>query len=138
MGATKCELYTEELVRLADLLKATAHPARLKALLIIARETDNDVTAAEIQKEIKLSQSTISQHLKQLRDVGLVKNKMVLKNNKACLSYRIDREAVEQVEKLIHYLFEKTDLKYDDRFETVQSFFSKLHKITNWNQCFES
>lgn len=138
MGATKHEIYTDELVRLADLLKATGHPARLKALLVIAREADGDVTATEIQKEITLAQSTVSQHLKQLRDVGLVKTKMVVRNNKACLSYRIDREAIEQIEKLLTYLYEKTDLKYDDKFETFQSFFSKLNKITNWNQCFES
>lgn len=138
MGATKHEIYTDELVRLADLLKATGHPARLKALLVIAREADGDVTATEIQKEITLAQSTVSQHLKQLRDVGLVKTKMIVRNNKACLSYRIDREAIEQIEKLLTYLYEKTDLKYDDKFETFQSFFSKLNKITNWNQCFES
>lgn len=138
MGATKHEIYTDELVRLADLLKATGHPVRLKALLVIAREADGDVTATEIQKEITLAQSTVSQHLKQLRDVGLVKTKMIVRNNKACLSYRIDREAIEQIEKLLTYLYEKTDLKYDDKFETFQSFFSKLNKITNWNQCFES
>lgn len=138
MGAIKHEIYTDELVRLADLLKATGHPARLKALLVIAREADGDVTATEIQKEITLAQSTVSQHLKQLRDVGLVKTKMIVRNNKACLSYRIDREAIEQIEKLLTYLYEKTDLKYDDKFETFQSFFSKLNKITNWNQCFES
>lgn len=138
MGATKHEIYTDELVRLADLLKATGHPARLKALLVIAREADGDVTATEIQKEITLAQSTVSQHLKQLRDVGLVKTKMIVRNNKTCLSYRIDREAIEQIEKLLTYLYEKTDLKYDDKFETFQSFFSKLNKITNWNQCFES
>jgi DNA-binding transcriptional ArsR family regulator len=138
MGATKYEIYTDELINMANMLKAMAHPARLKALLIIANETDEDITAKDILKGINLSQSTISAHLKQLSDVGLVKTRIGIKNNKSCLCYRIHKPALEQVEKLLHHLFSKTDLKTDDSYQSLREFYSKLRMITNWNQCFDS
>lgn len=138
MGATKYEIYTDELINMADMLKAMAHPARLKALIIIANETNEDITAKDILKEIKLSQSTISAHLKQLSDAGLVKTKIETKNNKSCLCYRVNKPALEHVEKLLNHLFSKTDLKMDDSYEPIRSFYSKLRVITNWNQCFDS
>lgn len=72
MGATKYEFYTDELINTTELVKAIAHPARLKALLIIANETDRDVTSKDISEEIGLSQSTLSVHLKKLSDSGLI------------------------------------------------------------------
>ncbi len=138
MGATKYEIYTEELIRLSELAKAISHPARLKSLLIIANETNEDVTIKEIMKEIDLSQSTISQHLKVLRDTGLVMTRLIIRNNKSQQIYRINRAAIEQINKLLNHLFDKVDLKQDDRFNAVKSFYTKLYEITNWNQCFSS
>lgn len=138
MGATKYEIYTDELINMSEMLKAMAHPARLKALLIIANEANEDITAKDILREIKLSQSTISVHLKQLSNAGLVKTRIETKSNKSCLCYRINKPALEQVEKLLNHLFSKADLKADDSYESYKKFYSKLRMITNWNQCFDS
>ncbi len=138
MGATKYEIYNEEIVHSADLLKALGHPARLKALLLIANETDRDITAKEIAREIKLSQSTLSVHLKQLRDTGLVKTSMVIKNNKSSLSYQLDKAALKQLMLLLEHLTRKSELKQDDRFESLQQFYSKFKVLINWNQSFDS
>lgn len=138
MGATKFEIYTEELIRLSELAKAISHPARLKAVLIIANETDEDVTLKDIMEEIDLAQSTLSQHLKVLRDAGLVMTKLIVENNTSKQIYRINKLALEQINKLLNYLSDRIDLKQDDQFNAVKSFYSRLYEITNWNQCFNS
>ncbi|MBC9813297.1 helix-turn-helix transcriptional regulator [Crocinitomicaceae bacterium CZZ-1] len=138
MGATKFEIYTEELIRLSELAKAISHPARLKAVLIIANETDEDVTLKDIMEEIDLAQSTLSQHLKVLRDAGLVMTKLIVENNTSKQIYRINKLALEQINKLLNHLSDRIDLKQDDRFNAVKSFYSRLYEITNWNQCFNS
>lgn len=138
MGLSKNEIYPEDLVKIAELLKATSHPARLKALLIIANSTDEDVTATDIKNEIKLSQASISQHLKQLRDVGLLKTRVIVKDKKNYLGYVIDRKALSQIEKTLNHLIKNTDLKYDETILLTHRYFSKLQEITNWDQCFET
>ncbi|MBX2948932.1 MAG: helix-turn-helix transcriptional regulator [Crocinitomicaceae bacterium] len=138
MGATKFEIYTEELIRLSELAKAISHPARLKAVLIIANEIDEDVTLKDIMEEIDLAQSTLSQHLKVLRDAGLVMTKLIVENNTSKQIYRINKLALEQINKLLNHLSDRIDLKQDDRFNAVKSFYSRLYEITNWNQCFNS
>lgn len=117
MGATKFEIYTEELIRLSELAKAISHPARLKAVLIIANETDEDVTLKDIMEEIDLAQSTLSQHLKVLRDAGLVMTKLIVENNTSKQIYRINKLALEQINKLLNHLSDRIDLKQDDRFK---------------------
>ena len=56
--------------QLADLAKAIGHPARIRILrLLIAQDT---CVAGAIVDRLPLSQSTVSQHLKVLREAGLV------------------------------------------------------------------
>lgn len=138
MGATKNEIYREDVVKMAELLKAIAHPARLKAVLLIANNTNEDMTAKAIQKEIPLAQSTIAQHLKQLRDVGLVETQLRTMDKSSHLYYRINIKALNQVKKLIELLIKKSNIKQDDNVEIFRNFYSKLQSITNWNQSFES
>lgn len=138
MGATKNEIHSKELIEMAEMLKAIAHPARLKALFLIANETDSEVTTQDILKQIKLSQSTMSRHLKQLSDSGLVKTKLIARADKSCLCYRINKPAFDQFQKMLNYLDEKIGLKIDDKFEYSHLFYSKFHAIENWNRCFSS
>lgn len=136
MGATKFEIYSEDIIQLTELFKAMGHPARLKALLLTANETDYDISATEIQNKIDLSQSTISQHLKQLRDVGLVKTKIIERKNKSCLVYRINDDALKYVEKIITYLEKKANIKSHNQFDSTSMFFTKFRKVSYSNQYF--
>ncbi len=61
-------LETDE--ELAVLAKAIAHPVRVRILRILAHE--NAYICGNITKNIPLAQSTISQHLKVLKDAGLI------------------------------------------------------------------
>lgn len=138
MGATKYEFYTDELINTAELIKSIAHPARLKAVLIIANETDKDVTSKEISKEIGLSQSTLSVHLKKLSDIGLIKSCVTTIDNKSHVCYRINRPALDHLMELLKHLFTKTDIKNDDRYESFKSFYTKLKSTVGWNRCFDA
>lgn len=74
MGLTKADLFTAEQNRLADLFRAIAHPARIAILEYLLQV--QGCVCGDIVHAIPLSQSTVSQHLKELKNVGLVKGEV--------------------------------------------------------------
>jgi predicted transcriptional regulator len=70
MGVTKSEIFTEEQNKLAQLLKALAHPARIAILQEIIKS--NTCICGDLVNEFGLAQATISQHLKELKNAGLI------------------------------------------------------------------
>src|SRR3569833_2106587 len=70
MGLTKTEIFTAEQNRLAMMLKALAHPARI-AIVEYLIQTKACVCGSLVE-ELGLAQSTISQHLKELKNAGLI------------------------------------------------------------------
>ena len=70
MGLTKTEIFTDEQNRLAVMLKALAHPARIAILQQII--TANACICGDLSIELGLAQATISQHLKELKTAGLI------------------------------------------------------------------
>lgn len=70
MGATKSEIFTEEQNKLAVQLKAIAHPARIAILQELIKA--NACICGDLVNELGLAQATISQHLKELKNAGLI------------------------------------------------------------------
>jgi predicted transcriptional regulator len=70
MGLTRTEIFTEEQNRLATMLKALAHPARIAILQQII--SANACICGELVDELGLAQATISQHLKELKTAGII------------------------------------------------------------------
>jgi predicted transcriptional regulator len=70
MGLTKTEIFTAEQNRLATMLKAMAHPARIAILQYIINA--NACICGDLVDELGLAQATISQHLKELKNAGLI------------------------------------------------------------------
>ncbi|WP_207531849.1 ArsR/SmtB family transcription factor [Desertivirga arenae] len=70
MGITKTEIFSEEQNKLAVLLKAIAHPARIAILQEIIKA--NACICGDLVNELGLAQATISQHLKELKNAGLI------------------------------------------------------------------
>lgn len=70
MGVTKTEIFTEKQNRLASLLKAIAHPARVAILQHLIKA--NACICGDLVDELGLAQSTISQHLKELKSAGII------------------------------------------------------------------
>ncbi|MFL5787272.1 MAG: ArsR/SmtB family transcription factor [Flavisolibacter sp.] len=70
MGITKSHEFTTKENKLAKYAKALAHPARIAILQFLARK--QSCMCGDIVEELPLSQSTVSQHLKELKDAGLI------------------------------------------------------------------
>lgn len=70
MGLTKTEIFTAEQNQLAQLLKAMAHPARIAILQRILMS--NTCICGDLVEELGLAQATISQHLKELKNAGII------------------------------------------------------------------
>ena len=70
MVQSKTELFETGLTEKANLFKALAHPARLKILQFLA-ETKTCITG-DISDELPLGRTTVNQHLKELKNIGLI------------------------------------------------------------------
>ncbi len=99
MGATKTEHFTSKQNELALLTKALGHPARI-AILEFLVNVDNCI-CGDIVNEIPLAQPTVSQHLKELKNAGLIKGN--IEGNAIC--YCINEKAFE---KIINYFLNIT------------------------------
>ena len=70
MGLTKTEKFTTEQNRLATMLKALAHPARIAILQQLIQT--NACVCGSLVDELGLAPATISQHLKELKNAGII------------------------------------------------------------------
>ena len=70
MGLTKTDLFTKQQNDLASMAKAIAHPARIAILQHLAKK--NSCVCGDIVEEIGLAQATTSQHLKELKNAGII------------------------------------------------------------------
>lgn len=71
MGITKLEEFTIKDNKIAKYAKALAHPARVAILQLLLKK--QSCICGDIVDELPLSQSTVSQHLKELKESGLIK-----------------------------------------------------------------
>lgn len=71
MGLTKTEIFTTEQNTIAQMAKALGHPARIAILQHLIKI--NSCICGDLVDEIGLAQPTISQHLKELKNAGLIK-----------------------------------------------------------------
>lgn len=71
MGITKTEIFTEQQNEIATFAKAFGHPARVDILQHLFKI--NACICGDLVEEIGLAQPTISQHLKELKNLGLIK-----------------------------------------------------------------
>ncbi|MGM0945266.1 MAG: ArsR/SmtB family transcription factor [Bacteroidota bacterium] len=70
MGVTKSDLFTEAQNEIAQLAKAFAHPARVAIIQYMLRS--NACINGDLVQELGLAQATISQHLRELKDLGII------------------------------------------------------------------
>ena len=100
MGLSKTEEFTVRDNRLATYAKALAHPARIAILqLLIKKQT---CICGDLVDELPLSQSTVSQHLKELKAAGLIKGD--IEGAKTC--YCIDEKEWEHAKSYLVNLFQ--------------------------------
>ena len=70
MGITKSEIFTDEQNTIASYAKVLGHPARVAILQYLMQL--NSCVCGDLVNEIGLAQPTISQHLKELKNMGLI------------------------------------------------------------------
>lgn len=86
MGLTKSEIFTEEQNAIAQIAKVLGHPARIAILQHLIKS--KSCICGDLVEEIGLAQPTISQHLKELKRVKLIKGNIT--GTSVC--YCIDEE----------------------------------------------
>jgi DNA-binding transcriptional ArsR family regulator len=99
MGATRADEFTVKDNRIARYAKALAHPARVAILRILAKR--QACVCGDIVEELPLSQSTVSQHLKELKEAGLIKGD--IEGARVC--YCIDEKEWENAQKVMLSFF---------------------------------
>lgn len=102
MGHTKRMAHTLEQNQLAEIFKAFGHPARIAILQYISTQPDSICT--EMVEEIDLAQSTISQHLTELRKTGIIEGKPYGKK----MYYRINIDKLYEVKQVLNQFFNVT------------------------------
>ena len=104
MGANKNHAFAEEENTIAKYAKAISHPARVMILNLLIKK--QACVCGDIVDEIPLSQSTVSQHLKELKAAGLIKGD--IEGTSVC--YCIDAVALEKAKTILNNLFESPAL----------------------------
>ena len=99
MTASKTEPFTADDLALAGWAKALGHPARLAILRTLAeRQT---CLCGEIVDEVPLAQSTVSQHLKALKEAGLIEG--TIDGPRSC--YCLNASALRRLHEALGGLF---------------------------------
>ena len=101
MGATKTELFTKKQNELAAMAKALAHPARIAILQKLVKA--NACICGDLVDELGLAQATISQHLKELKQAGLIQGN--IEGTTVC--YCINPKVWEQYKELFVSFFKE-------------------------------
>jgi DNA-binding transcriptional ArsR family regulator len=101
MGITKSGLFKKRQNRIAALAKAFDHPARVAILEYLL--ANNTCITNDLVNELPLSQSTISQHLKELKQTGIIKGEV----DGPKLNYCIDEEVWEEAKDILIDFFSK-------------------------------
>ena len=108
MVIAKTELFDEALQIKASLFKALAHPARLQILHFLA-ETKTCISG-DISDELPLSRTTVNQHLKELKEVGLIKGHV----EGVKMNYCLDYQKVNEMKKLLGSFLDEFELLDDN------------------------
>lgn len=95
MGLAKTEIFTEKENRIAQYAKAFGHPARVAILQYLFKL--NTCVCGDLVDEIGLAQPTISQHLKELKKIGLIKGNV--EGTSVC--YCIDEDEWKQMKSVM-------------------------------------
>ncbi len=105
MGITKSELFKKRQNRIANLAKAFDHPARVAIIEYLLN--NQTCICNDLVNELPLSQSTMSQHLKVLKEIGIIKGEV----EGPKLNYCIDADVWEEAKDIFINMFSKPVLK---------------------------
>ncbi len=100
MGISKTDLFTNEQNQIAMLAKAFSHPARVAIIQYLIKA--NACINGDLVQELGLAQATISQHLRELKDVGIIKGTIDGSKINYCLNTQRWDEIHQQFNSIIN------------------------------------
>lgn len=107
MGITKSGLFKKKQNRVAILAKAFDHPARVAIIeYLLSKQT---CITNDLVNELPLSQSTVSQHLKELKQIGIIKGEV----EGPTMNYCIDEKVWEEAKDIFISMFTRFTPKGD-------------------------
>lgn len=91
----KVEIFTDNQKKLARYAKALGHPVRVYVMELLSRQSC--CYSGDLSDELPIAKSTLSQHLKELKDAGLIKGEIESPKIKYCINTENWNEAKELV-----------------------------------------
>lgn len=107
MAFHKKEAFTQKEQDLAAFAKAISHPARIAILKVLARR--NECICGEIVDVLPLAQSTVSQHLKELKNAGLIQGTIDGPRSCYCINWKAFDKFSSEFGILFSHLKEKNE-----------------------------
>lgn len=101
MGITKSDLFSTEQNELAKVAKGFAHPARIAIIQHLLKA--NACINSDLVQELKLAQATISQHLRELKEVGIVQGTI----EGVSVNYCINPDRWQEIQLLFNNVFDQ-------------------------------
>lgn len=105
MGASKSDQFSTQHNEIANMAKALAHPARIAILEYLL--TVPSCICGDIVNELPLAQPTISQHLKEMKNAGLIKGTV----EGTAICYCVDENNINKLQQYFKSIAEKIDFK---------------------------
>lgn len=109
MAQNKAELFDDNLAATANYFKALGHPARLQILQFLAQQ--KSCITGDISDEIPLGRTTVNQHIKELKQIGLIQGKICGARTKYCLN----KDKIEELEAMTNTFIK--DVSVDSKQE---------------------
>ncbi|HLO90581.1 MAG TPA: helix-turn-helix domain-containing protein [Lentimicrobium sp.] len=94
-------IYSEEQMQLARFAKALSHPVRVFILEYIANNTKTCCYSGDLHEQLNIARSTLSEHLKELKESGLLQGEI----NPPYIKYCIHKENWDKAKALFDKLF---------------------------------
>jgi len=98
MGVTKSDKFSKKENETADIFKAFGHPARIAIINHLLKV--NACICTDIVNELPLAQPTVSQHLKELKNSGIIKGS--IEGNSIC--YCLNENSIIKLKTYLDYL----------------------------------
>lgn len=103
MGVTKTDSYNESQINIAAKAKALGHPARIAIVDYLVKV--NACICGDIVNELPLSQPTVSQHLRELKNAGIIKGSI----DGTSVCYCIDEKAIAEIREYFSSIMAKLE-----------------------------
>ncbi|MBN1650647.1 MAG: winged helix-turn-helix transcriptional regulator [Bacteroidales bacterium] len=105
MAQSKAELFKKEFTENALYFKALAHPARLQILKFLAES--NSCITGDISEELPLGRTTVNQHIKELKQIGLIQGNIEGVTTKYC----INPSKIDEIQQALQLFFDNLNIQ---------------------------